>query len=283
VIAIMIKIIDSILNEFESCFTRKASFYWFAIILFAFIVRIDHLGITNFIRELFLNPMVYESMLGFFRASSWDLNLLLAHWANQALTHYPYLLFNGRVLLIGDGIKVSKEAKHMPGVKFLHQDSDNSGKADLIRGHHFGFVGLLVGTLRKAFCLPLRGQLHEGIEILQPGQEFNGKPATLVTRMVYLIVETAKTMKCLGYGVLDAYFATGPAFLIFKAAVNDQCEPWIHLITRAKDNYIAYFENPRSGKRFQEKDKLPLREIFDYPETFTTIELMIYGQLKTLH
>jgi hypothetical protein len=221
-------------------------------------------------------------MLGFFRASSWDLNVLLAHWAKQALAHYPCLLFQGRVLLIGDGIKVSKEAKHMPGVKSLHQDSDNSGKAESIQGHHFGFVGLLVGTWQKAFCLPLRGQLHEGIEALRPGQEFNGKPATLVTRMAFLIVETAKTMKCLSYAALDAYFATGPAFLIFKAAVNEQHEQWVHLITRAKDNYVAYFENQESEKRFQEKDKLPLREIFDYPETFTSIELMIYGQVKIL-
>jgi hypothetical protein len=30
------------------------------------------------------------------------------------------------VVLLGDGIKVAKEAERMPGVKKLHQESDNS-------------------------------------------------------------------------------------------------------------------------------------------------------------
>jgi len=37
----------------------------------------------------------------------------------------------------------------MPGVKRLHQDSDNSGKGATIWGHHFGYVGLLIGHLKK--------------------------------------------------------------------------------------------------------------------------------------
>ena len=69
--------------------------------------------------------------------------------------------------MLADGIKLGKEARRMPALKTLPQDSDNSSKAPFIRSHHFGFVGLLVGSLTKAFCLPLRGQLHAGIEGLR--------------------------------------------------------------------------------------------------------------------
>ena len=41
----------------------------------------------------------------------------------------PVIKIGNRLLMAGDGIKVSKEALKMPGVKKLHQESDNSGKA----------------------------------------------------------------------------------------------------------------------------------------------------------
>ena len=41
-------------------------------------------------------------------------------------------------------IKVCKEAKKMPGVKKLHQESANSGKGETITGHHIGSVGIII-------------------------------------------------------------------------------------------------------------------------------------------
>ncbi|MDI6795099.1 MAG: transposase, partial [bacterium] len=205
----MVSIIQSILLDFRPCFSRKATFHWFIVIILAFIIRCDNEGVTSFIRWLFLNPGSYDPMLRFFRATSWSLETLLGHWVKIAINRYPLLKFNGRALLIGDGIKVSKEAKKMPGVKSLHQDSENSGKAKYIYGHHFGYVGLLVGCLTKAFCLPLQGQLHEGVETIHPEKGLDGKPATLVTRMANLVVEKAKQTDLLCYVTLDAYFAVG--------------------------------------------------------------------------
>lgn len=57
----------------------------------------------------------------------------------------------GMVVLVGDGMKQAKEARRMPGVKKLHQESENSSKADYIFGHLFGAVGILMGTLEKWF------------------------------------------------------------------------------------------------------------------------------------
>lgn len=187
-VSIMLILLDNFLLGFRCCFSRNAAFCWFVIIIMGFVVRFDHQGVTSFIRWLFLEPQYYDLLLRFFRANSWTLDCLLSHWAMMVVNLYPIIKFNGRPLLIGDGIKVCKEAKKMPGVKHLHQDSDNSGKGEYIYGHHIGFVGLLIGYLSKAFCLPMHGQLHEGVEAVRPGEGINGKPATIVTRMAHLVV-----------------------------------------------------------------------------------------------
>jgi len=61
---------------------------------------------------------------------------------------------DGRLLLASDGIKISKEAEKMPGVKRLHQESYNSGKAACIYGHHHGVIGILTGWVKKNLLHP---------------------------------------------------------------------------------------------------------------------------------
>ena len=277
---IMISRIEPILDELRPCFSRQAAFEWFVIIILGLLIRCDHLGVTSIVRWLFLSPESYDLILHFFRATSWQLDVLFAQWAQVAIHHYPVMSVAGRALVLGDGIKLGKEARRMPAVKTLHQDSDNSSKAPYIRGHHFGFVGLLVGTLGKAFCLPLRGQLHEGAEGLRADLGWAGQPATVVTRMAHLVVSCAQQMGFPCYVALDAYFATGPAFGIFQAALNDLGQPWVHLITRAKDNYVAYFDWEDTPNKFQDKDKFSVISIFRSPEIFEEAEVMIYGEYK---
>ena len=273
----MLKLIDNIVKEFRPYFKNPAAFYWFSIIITGFIVRFDHYGVSSFIRCLFLDPKHYEPMIHFFRASSWRLEELIAGWT---LKLFPAMTFNGRHLIIGDGIKVCKEAKKMPAVKRLHQDSDNSGKGEYIYGHHVGYAGLLVGSPEKSFCLPLHGQIHEGISAIRPEKGIQDEPSTLVTRMAWLAANTALNTGQLCYVTLDAYFSTSPAFQIFKSVVNEQGEQVAHLITRAKDNYVAWYDRVFASKRYHQEDKIKLTEWFDYPEIFEKCELTIYGKVK---
>lgn len=274
--------IEPVLLRFRPCFSRSAAYFWFLIILFGFIIRFDHLGISSFVRWLFLNPDCYELMLRFFRASSWDLPNLLSLWAGMCVDLFPVIEFDERRLLIGDTTKVSKEAKKMPGVKTLRQESENSGKPDYIRGHHFGFVGLLVGSRVKALCVPLQSELHEGVKQISPQEPFPDKPATLVTRMAHLVVAKAKQTGCLCYVALDAYYSVGPIFQILKSAINEQGKRWVHVIVRAKDNYVGYTYHDAPQKKIDEHKKVILWDIFDFPHLFQESELTIYGQLKTV-
>lgn len=153
----MIGEISSILLLFRDCFSRIAAFNWFVVIIMGFIVRLDHHGVTSMIRWLSLDASLYTALLSFFRASSWRLSRIQEKWRQIVLTQCPLLAVGGRYLIAGDGIKISKEAEKMPGVKRLHQESDNSGKAPYIYGHHFGVLGILAGWVKKnLLCTPLR-------------------------------------------------------------------------------------------------------------------------------
>ncbi len=80
--------------------------------------------------------------------------------------HAPLLVIQGRVVLVGDGMKQAKEGRRMPGVKRLHQESENDAKGEYIFGHLFGAIGILVGDSRKWFCLPLFMNLQDGVQTI---------------------------------------------------------------------------------------------------------------------
>ncbi|MGH9961862.1 MAG: transposase, partial [Pyrinomonadaceae bacterium] len=74
------------------------------------------------------------------------------------------LRLGGRLLVIGDGLKVAKEGRKMPAVKKLHQSSANTSKATYIFGHSFQALGLLVcGPLGHLLSVPLTSRIHEGV------------------------------------------------------------------------------------------------------------------------
>jgi len=153
---VMIEEISLILLQFRDCFSRPAAFNWFVIVIMGFIVRIDHHGVTSMIRWLGLKPCLYTALLSFFRTSSWHLKCIQQRWWQIVLSHCPLLKVANRYLIAGDGIKVSKEAEKMPGVKKLHQESENSGKPPYIYGHHHGVLGILAGWVKKnLLCSPL--------------------------------------------------------------------------------------------------------------------------------
>jgi hypothetical protein len=145
----MINEISRIVEQFRSCFSRSAAFNWFVVVIFGFMVRLDHHGVSSFVRWLCITPRLYTSLLSFFRSSSWDLNTIMHRWWQIVLARCPLVEIDGRLLMTGDGIKISKEAEKMPGVKKLHQESDNSGKAPYIYGHHHGVIGILAGWVKK--------------------------------------------------------------------------------------------------------------------------------------
>jgi hypothetical protein len=66
------------------------------------------------------------------------------------------------------------------------------------------------------------------------------------------------------YAALDALFATKVAFRSVFNHLQEDGSPWVHLITRAKSNYVGYTAAAR-----RVKDRVQLWEVFDCIDLFT--------------
>lgn len=290
----MIKEISTILLSFRDCFVRTIPFNWFVVIIMGFIVRLDHHGVSSIVRWLSLDSSYYHALLAFFKTSSWQLSTLQRKWQEIVAAKCPPITIDGKQILIGDGIKISKEAEKMPGVKKLFQESDNSGKAPYIYGHHFGALGILAGFVKKkVFCVPLRAELHEGVEDLR---RLQGKPAAIVngreklsvtTLMAGMAVNLITEMGIQTILTLDAYFAVGPVFLLLKTATDSTGQRIAHLVTRAKSNVVAFEDPPpkssRRGAPRKYGTKVKLNDLFVKKRSrFKTVTLEIYKRKKTI-
>src|SRR5882672_578550 len=99
-------------------FSRLRTFMWFVIAVAGLTVRVDLLGVTSIVRALNLRPRLYPKLLDHFHSSGIKLDRLSALWAQAALKLFPHLVrFNGRLVLVGDGIKAPKRGKKNAGRK----------------------------------------------------------------------------------------------------------------------------------------------------------------------
>jgi len=92
-------------------------------------IRPDLFGVTSIVRAFGLKEPCYDRILDFFHSASLNIHRLSRSWITTVLHVFPGILkVNGRLLIVGDGIKVPKTGRKMPGVKLLHQESDSNTK-----------------------------------------------------------------------------------------------------------------------------------------------------------
>jgi hypothetical protein len=217
-------------------FSHIATFMWFATVVFGMMVRPDVLGVTSIVRGLNLRPNCYASLRKFFHSRAIKLDQLVVLWAGTVLQSFSNpVRFNGRLVLVGDGIKAAKRGKQMPGVKLLHQQSNCSTKPEYIMGHSLQAVALLVHAASTCFAVPLTMRIHEGLIWS------NRDKRTLLDKMLDLLQIPAIPDPF--YFVADAYYATGK---IVKGLLRQGN----HLVTRVKSNAVAYLPaDPAKGPR----------------------------------
>jgi hypothetical protein len=242
---------------------------WLLLVLVGFSVREDLLGVTSVVRSLGLQPLCYDRILDFFHSTALDLARLTRIWTATVLKMHPGLLrCNGRVVLVGDGIKVAKSGKKMPAVKKLHQSSESNSKRSWIMGHSCQAVSILARGLSSVVAIPLAARIHEGLVFS------NRDKRTLLDKMVVLVESLALAVPF--YFVGDAYYASKKVALPFLAAGN-------HLVTRVRNNAVAYFppQVPQRRKRGRPKiygEKIALRTLFDNVAAMETIPSPVYGE-----
>lgn len=259
------------------------------------LLRRDIRGISSIVSTLRLKPKCYDNLIHFFRSTAYELKDLKRTWIKSVEENADILMVNDYSILIGDNIKVAKEAKKMPAVKRLHQDSDNSGKAEYISGHNHGVIGVLAQSNKNLSCIPVLSELQEGVNQIkdftpkQPSKGFQKytkrdpeKPLSIVEKMVYLASEYISTTGRKSVLLLDAFFATGSAF--DAAAINKL----LVLIVRAKKNFVAYHrptekDTNRKGRSKKYGEKVSFEKFFDAEaEQFKLQKVSLYGKKETI-
>jgi hypothetical protein len=243
-------------------------------------LRSDHLGITSVIRDLSLPAHHYESLIHFFRSSAWSLESLRSRWLQVVRRVAPLYSLNGAVVLVGDGMKQAKEARKMPGVKKLHQESENSSKAEYIFGHMFGAIGVLIGTSLKWFCLPLFMNLQDGVKVICGWEHPQERQDSHV---VQVIEQGLNAAKAFGKAILllDRHFLSVPALKRWQEG-NRATNVLMHLITQARSNAVAYEKPEKKKGRGRPPKKgavVKLKELFHTRASeFETATVTMYGK-----
>src|SRR6202521_4082854 len=251
-------------------FSRLRTFMWFVTAVAGLTVRVDLLGVTSIVRALNLRPRLYTKLLDHFHSSSINLDRLSALWTQAVLQMFPHLVrVNGRLVLVGDGIKAPKRGKKMPAVKLLHQQSESNTKPEYIMGHSLQAVGLLVHAAQSVFSLPRAVRIHVGLVWS------NRDKRTLLDKMLGLLDILAITAPY--YFVADAYYAAGKI-------VSGLLKQGHHLVSRVKSNAVAYAPAPpkkgrvKRGRPKTYGKKIKLKSLLADTRSMQQVASPVYGE-----
>jgi len=258
----------------RSACARTRTFMWLLACLAGMTVRGDLLGVTSIVRGLGLEEKYYDRILDFFHSRSLDVGKLTRCWVETVFRVHPDLLrINGRPVLVGDGIKVGKAGKKMPGVKLLHQESESNTKPEYIMGHSCQAIAVLGRAMQSFFAIPLCCRIHEGVIFSNRDQR------TLLDKMVALLDSLELKESC--YFVADAYYASGK---VVKGLLGQGH----HLVTSVRKNAVAYQPPPPPskprGRGAPRKygDKLKLRSLLHDTDAMEQAPSPVYGEKKVI-
>jgi DDE superfamily endonuclease len=251
-------------------FSRLRTFMWFVTAVAGLTVRVELLGVTSIVRALNLRPGLYTKLLDHFHSSGVKLDRLSVLWAQAVLRLFlSPVRVNGRLVLVGDGIKAPKRGKKMPAVKLLHQQSESNTKPEYIMGHSMQAVGLLVHAAKSVFSVPLAVRIHEGLVWS------NRDKCTLLDKMLGLLEILAINVPF--YFVADAYYAAGKM-------VTGLLEQGNHLVTRVKSNAVAYAPASRKkGRKTRGRPKtygkkIKLKSLLANVNAMQQVASPVYGE-----
>ena len=265
--------LEQILAELRPAFRRKATYDWFIVLMWGVVLCHQAPAVTSYLNALGLGERCYEQALHWFHSSAFGIDELCGRWGNWLACHSSAHRLRGHLVYVGDGIKVGKEGRKMPGVKGMHQESENVSKPEWIRGHYFSALALLLSREKAMFAAPVLLKLHDGLGAVAEDE------GTLVEKMAQLCVAL---MPKGSYAVLDAYYASTKVLGPFRKA-------GLHLITRVRSSTVAYSGFcPFPGKRPPGRppkwgERVKLQDLFAPRGECESAEVWLYGQLQTVY
>jgi len=260
-----------IVRQIRPAFSRTRTFLWFLLCIAGITVRKDLAGVSSIVRALGLKAVFYDRLLDCFHSAAIDLERLAVLWTRLVRCCYaPFLLMvNGRLVILGDGIKTAKAGKKMPAVKRLHQESESNTKPAYIFGHSCQAIAIVAGFMETFFAIPLACRIHEGVVFS------NRDTRTLLDKMMELLSSLLIDAPC--YFVADAYYAS-------KGVIRKLLRFGLyHLITRARSNAVAYYpaapsKVTRRGRKNKYGRKVKLKTLFVDSDEFIEARSPVYGE-----
>jgi hypothetical protein len=255
----------------EAC-ARERTFAWLVVVLAGLSIRSDNAGVSSVIRALGLRAGCYRRLLHLCHSPALSVRRLRRSWIQVVLARFCAHRIGGRLVVIGDGLKVGKGGRKMPAVKKLHQSSSNNSKATYIDGHSFQALGLLVsGAAQSLCCVPLTSEIHEGVVFSNRDQR------TLLDRFAALALSVGVDLNGSMLLLVDAYYASAKVLHPLLASGH-------HVLCRVKSNAVAYRpapppSQPRRGRPRVYGEKVRLRDLWTgQRQAFTSLSCTLYGE-----
>jgi hypothetical protein len=263
----LIREVDIWLSEFRAVFRRQVTFDWFVLSLWAFLLHFEGSGLSSIIRYFGLAPCEYYNLLHFFHSSAFSVQALCARWVEVLGLKAPVLQLEGQPVYVVDGLVAAKAGKKMPGVKTLHQASENNNKPEFVMGHFWGAMSLLAQVDSRLFAVPLRFSIQDGLKS-SPSQK-----DTHITRMHQLVASTARRV---GTVLADCQYACRPF-------IEGLLSAGFHLIARVRLNTVAFepapkASKPKRGRPKKYGKKVVLQGLFARKKLFRKVDVELYGR-----
>ena len=264
----------SMVSQLRPAFKRTRTFLWFCVALAATCARNDLLGVTSLVRTMGLQVPCYDRLLDCFHSSALNLDVLTRLWTRLVLSLLKPFLYTvqGRIVLVADGIKIAKTGRKMPGVKKLHQESDNNTKPEFIYGHSCQAVGIVVRAASSFVAVPLASRIHEGVVFS------NRHHRTLLDKLVALLGSLQISLP--SYLVADTYYAAAKMIHPLLKVGN-------HLVTAVRSNAVAYeaFQpsaEPKRGRPRTYGARITIKTLFKEEESFVSAKSPVYGEKNVM-
>jgi hypothetical protein len=246
------------------------SFLWLATALAGLCVRPHLLGVSSTVRALGLAARCYDRLLDFLHSPAIAPDTLSRVWTALALQRFSPHRLGGRLVLLGDGIKIPKSGRKLPAVKRLHQASENNTKPEFIMGHSVQVVCVLVPAAGSFLAVPLCGRIHEGVK-------FSNRDQRTVPQKFCTLADSL--------GITEPFVMIADAYYACTAVASWALARGCALISRLRRNAVAFEPVPsahgprRRGRPRLYGRKIKLRTLFDaLTEPWQEVESPVYGE-----
>ena len=225
---------------------------------------------ASVVRCLGLAPSEYYNLLHFFHSTAFTAEALCRRWVEALGRRAPLLTLEKKPVYVVDAVVAPKAGKRMPGVKSLHQASEDNNKPEFVMGHFWGALTMLAQVGRQIRALPVRFALQDGLKRSPSDSQ------TTITRMHGLVTQTAQDT---GTVIADCYYTC-------RAILQALLAAGFHYIGRVRNNVVAYMialqpEKRRRGRPRKYGEKIILRRLFkSHKALFSREQVDVYGELQ---